>query len=115
MIKQGDIFWLDLGKPTGSEPGFRRPVVVVQGDRFNDSAIKTIVICVITSNLTRADAPGNVMLDRREGGLKKQSVVNVSQLYTVNKSQLTEKIGKLSPMRIFEIIAGIKLVLAPSF
>ncbi len=114
MIKQGDIFWLDLGKPSGSEPGFRRPAVVVQGNRFNDSAIKTIVICVITSNLTRADAPGNVMLQRREGGLKKQSVVNVSQLYTVNKSQLTEKIGKLSPARVVEIVAGIKLVLAPS-
>jgi mRNA interferase MazF len=114
VIKQGDIFWLDLGKPSGSEPGFRRPAVVVQGNRFNDSAIKTIVICVITSNLTRADAPGNVMLQRREGGLKKQSVVNVSQLYTVNKSQLTEKIGKLSPARVVEIVAGIKLVLAPS-
>lgn len=114
MIQQGDIFWLDLGKPSGSEPGFRRPVVVVQGDRFNDSAIKTVVICTITSNVARGAAPGNVTLQRREGGLKKQSVVNVSQLYTINKNQLTEKIGKLSITRVVEIIAGIKLVLAPS-
>ena len=113
MIKQGHIFWLDLSPPKGSEPGYRRPVVVLQSDKFNDSAIRTTVVCAITTNLSRADAPGNVLLEGREGGLKKPSVVNISQIFTVNKIDLTNYIGKLSATRMSEIVAGVKLLINP--
>jgi mRNA interferase MazF len=113
VINQGDLFWLDLGEPSGSGPGYLRPYVVIQNDLFNQSRIHTVVVCVITSNLGRADAPGNVLLDNGEGNLPKQSVVNVSQIYTVDKEELIEKIGTLSPARVRQILDGVRLVSEP--
>ncbi len=100
IVKQGDLFWLDLGEPKSSGPGFRHPFVVVQSDLFNISRIQTVVVCELTSNLKRAEAPGNVLLHKGEGNLKKASVANVSQLYTVDKSALAEKIGALNKARV---------------
>ena len=113
MIQQGDIYWVDLQEPIGSEPGFRHPHVVVQNDVFNCSRIHTVVVCALTSNLQRAEAPGNVLLKPGEANLPKQSVVNVSQIFTVDKRQLGEKIGSLSTLRVREILDGIRLVLEP--
>ena len=113
QIKQGDIFWIELGVPRASEPGYRHPHVVVQNNVFNQSKINTVVVCALTSNLRRAKAPGNVLLRKEEGNLEKESVVNISQIITVNKSDLVEKIGSLSPGRIREIIEGIKLLMEP--
>jgi mRNA interferase MazF len=113
VIKQGDIFWLDIGTPSGSAPGYRHPHVVVQNNLFNQSRINTVVVCALTSNLKRAKAPGNVLLSKGEANLKKASVVNISQMVTVDKSDLAEKIGTLSPHRINQIIEGIKLLIEP--
>ncbi len=107
------MYWLDLGEPGGSGPGFRHPYLVVQSDLFNVSRIQTVVVCELTSNLQRAEAPGNVLLRKDEGGLVRASVVNVSQLYTVDKTDLIERIGALSQDRIGEISAGLKLLLEP--
>ena len=113
VIRQGDIYWVDLQEPIGSEPGFRHPHVVVQNDVFNCSRIHTVVVCALTSNLQWAEAPGNVLLKLGEANLPKQSVVNVSQIFTVDKRQLEEKIGSLSTLRVREILDGIRLVLEP--
>ena len=113
VICQGDIFWVELSSPTSSEPGYRHPHVVIQNDLFNQSRINTVVVCALTSNLKRADAPGNVLLKKGEANLPKKSVVNISQLFTVNKRDLYEKIGALSKDRIFEILQGIKLFMEP--
>ena len=113
VIRQGDIFWVDLGTPSGSAPGYRHPHVVVQNNLFNQSKINTVVVCALTSNLKRAGAPGNVLLAKGEANLKKASVVNISQLVTVDKSDLTEKIGTLSPSRVEQIIDGLKLLIEP--
>jgi len=111
VINQGDAYWVELGEPTGSKPGYKRPVVVVQNNIFNRSRIQTVAVVPLTSNLKRSMAPGNVLLEKGESNLRKQSVVNVSQIFTVDKSQLSEHIGKLSPARIREILDGIKLVI----
>ena len=112
-ISQGDIYWIELDEPEGSEPGFRHPHVIVQNNLFNRSVIKTVLVCPLTSNLKRAGAPGNVLLDKNESGLPKQSVVNISQIFTVDKSHLDEYVGSLSPKRIAEILQGINLALEP--
>ena len=112
-INQGDIYWVRLTAPKGSEPGFRPPHVVVQNNVFNASRIGTVVVCALTSNLNRAQAPGNVTLLKGEANLPKKSVVNISQLLTVDKMDLAEKIGTLSSQRTQEIIEGIKLLLDP--
>ncbi len=111
MISQGDIFWTDLPEPAGAEAGYRRPVVVVQGDALNRSRISTIVCVAVTSNLKWAKAPGNVRLAARESGLPRDSVVNVSQLLTLDRSRLSERAGSVSPPKIDEILSGINLVL----
>ena len=113
VIQQGEVYWIDLGDPTGSAPGYRHPHVVIQNNVFNQSRINTVVVCVITSNLKRAEAPGNVLLEEGEGNLPKPSVVNVSQIFTVDKGDLEEKIGMLSRKRMQEILAGVQLVLEP--
>lgn len=113
VIDQGDVFWIDLGDPSGSEPGYRHPHVVIQNTLFNRSRINTVVVCVLTSNLTRAKAPGNVLLEEGEANLPKQSVVNVSQIFTVDKRSLGEKIGTLSRRRVRQILEGVRLVLEP--
>jgi mRNA interferase MazF len=113
VINQGDIFWIDLGDSSGSEPGYMHPHVVVQNNLFNQSRINTVVVCALTSNLKRAEAPGNVLLTPGEANLPKQSVVNVSQIYTVHKQDLVQKIGTLSSKRVREILDGIHLLLEP--
>ena len=113
VISQGDIYWIDLDEPVGSEPGFRHPHVVIQNNLFNRSRIDTVVICLLTSNLRLAKAPGNVFLEKGEGNLAKQSVVNISQIYTVDKSDLVEWIGALSEKRVRQILDGVRLLTEP--
>jgi mRNA interferase MazF len=113
VINQGDIYWIELDEPEGSEPGYKHPHVIVQNNLFNRSKIKTVLVCPLTTNLKRASAPGNVLLDKKESNLSKESVVNVSQVFTVDKTQLDEFVGTLSSKRITEILNGIKLVLDP--
>ena len=112
-INQGDIYWIDPGEPSGSAPGYRHPFVVVQNNIFNRSSIDTVIVCSITSNLQRAKSPGNIMLIPGEAGLSKQSVINISQIYTVDKKDLGKKIGNLSPERVSKVLDGIKLILEP--
>ena len=109
-IRQGDVFWVDARRPVGSAPGFTRPFVVVQNNLFNRGRINTVLVCALTTNLSRANAPGNVQLYKDEANLPKQSVVVVSQMLTVDKSDLREKIGTLSKRRVDEILEGIKLL-----
>ena len=113
VIKQGDIFWVELEEPSGSEPGYSHPHVVVQNNVFNASKINTILVCALTSNLKRAQAPGNVLLEQNEGNLPKQSVVLVSQIFTIDRSQLGEFIGKLSEHRVRQILEGLYLLTEP--
>jgi mRNA interferase MazF len=113
VISQGDIFWLELGESPGSKPGYRHPHVVVQNDIFNESKINTVVVCALTSNTRLAKMPGNVLLAQSEAKLPKENVVNISQLVTVNKHDLKEKIGSLSRKRVLEITDGLKLLLEP--
>ncbi len=113
MIRQGGLYWIDLDAPEGSEPGYRRPYVVVQNNLFNASRIGTVLVCPLTTNRRRAAAPGNVLLRAGEGDLAYESVVNVSQVFTVNKTDLGEYIGAVSPRRLREILDGIRLVLDP--
>lgn len=113
VIRQGDIFWVDLGTPSGSAPGYRHPHVVVQNNLFNQSRIHTVVACALTSNLNRAKAPGNVLLSKGEANLMKPSVVNISQVATVDKADLVQKIGTLSPSRTRQVIEGVKFLLDP--
>jgi mRNA interferase MazF len=113
-IKQGDIFWIEQDEPLGSEQGYRRPFVVVQNNLFNQSRIQTVVVCALTTNLQRAKAPGNVLLEIGEGGLSKPSVVNISQVFTVDKKYLSEYCGTLSSKKIYQILLGINLLLQPS-
>lgn len=111
MIAQGDIWWAALGAPEGSGPGFRRPVVVVQGDSFNRSRIGTVVCVPLTSNLRWEEAPGNVFLPARATRLSKDSVVNVSQLLTLDREVLDEHVVKLSRRRVEMVLSGIDVVL----
>jgi mRNA interferase MazF len=111
-VRRGEIWWATLGEPQGSEPGFRRPVLIIQSNEFNESAILTSVCAAITSNMRLADAPGNVRVTRRVSGLPHDSVVNVSQLITLDKRMLTENVGRLPAQSLRDVEAGIKLVLA---
>ena len=113
VIQQGDVFWVNLGMPRGSAPGYRHPHVVVQNNLFNASRMSTVVVCSLTSKIRYANAPGNVLLNKGEAKLSKVSVVNVSRVFTVDKADLEEKIGSLSGHRIREILDGIALVLQP--
>ena len=109
-MKRGEIWWASL--PTGSEPGYRRPVLIVQADEFNQSRISTVIAAAITSNIKLADAPGNVSLTKREVGLKRESVINVSQVVTLDKSFLTKRVGRLSDRKLREVEDGLRLVFA---
>jgi len=113
VIKQGDIFWIDLPVPRGSESGYRHPHVVIQNNVFNSSKINTVVVCALTSNVRISSSPGNVTLKRGEANLPKASVVNITQIITINKSEILDQIGTLSKNRINEVINGIKLLLEP--
>lgn len=110
--KKGEIWWADLDGPRGLEPGYRRPVVIIQSDDFNKSKIRTVIVIVISSNLSLAKAPGNIKLGVTKSiGLRKESVINVSQVITLDKSTLTEKVGKLTGSQRQELNEGLKLVL----
>jgi mRNA interferase MazF len=111
VISQGEIWWADLPDPAGSGPGFRRPVIVVQGDPFNRSKIATVLCVTLTSNLKWADAPGNVLFEARLTGLPKDSVANVSQVVALDKSSLTERVGKLPREKSNLVLDGIDIVL----
>ena len=111
VIAQGHVYWADLPEPTGSGPGFRRPVLVVQGDALNRSRIRTVVCIPLTSNLRLVEAPGNVLLPARATGLPKDSVANASQIITLDRELLTEEVGKLSKRQLELILAGIDIVL----
>ena len=111
MIQRGEIWWADLPEPTGSEPGFRRPVLIVQSDDFNRSRIATAIVVVITSNLKLTNAPGNVFLPQTTTGLPKDSVANASQVLTVDKNFLTEKIGDLPSYLLEQVETGLRLVM----
>ena len=111
-MKRGEVWWASLPPAHGSGPGYRRPVLVVQSDAFNASRIQTVVVAVITSNLRLAKAPGNFLLRRRVRGLPKDSVLNVSQLITIDRSFLTEKAAELSARRMTVVEDGIRLVLS---
>ena len=110
-MKRGEVWWAHLGEPVGSGPGYRHPVVVVSTDTFNESRISTVIVVMVTSNLRLAAAPGNVRVAARETGLRKESVVNVSQVLTVDKLILTERIGHLPADRLDEVEAGLRDVM----
>lgn len=109
---RGEIWWARLPVPRVSEQGYRRPVVIIQSDAFNRSNISTVLTAVISSNLRLSEVPGNVHLKRRESRLTKDSVINVSQLLTLDKKYLSEKVGKLSPKRMLELEEGLRIVLS---
>lgn len=111
VINRGDIWWGDLPQPVGSGPGFRRPVLVVQSDRFNHSAINTIVIATISKNTKLANSQGNVLLTSRQSGLPRESVVNVSQLFTIDESLLIEFVFSISDKKMAQIDIGLKKIL----
>ena len=111
VIQQGEVWWADLPEPVGSEPGFRRPVVVVQGDRFNRSRISTAICVPLTSNARLMDSPGNVLLSPRSTGLPRESVANVSLVLAVNKRQLVECVGQIPQRELELIFSGIDTVL----
>lgn len=110
-VSQGDVWWADLPEPTGAGPGFRRPLVIVQGNPLNRSRISTVVCVPLTSNLVWSSAPGNVPLTTRATGLSRDSVANVSQLLTLDRDLLTERVGKLTASKLGEILTGIDIVL----
>ena len=111
VVSRGEVWWADIPAPTGSGPGFRRPVVVVQGDALNRSRLATVVCVPLTSNLRWADAPGNVLLAATVTGLSRDSVANVSQVVTLDKSLLTERVGKLSASKLELLLSGLDVIL----
>jgi mRNA interferase MazF len=112
VIRRGDIWWAELPEPRGSEPGYRRPVLVIQSNDFNRSQIATVLTVILTSNMALAEAPGNVLLTKSATGLAKDSVANVSQVYTIDKLFLKQRAGKVSEARLKVVEAGLKLVMA---
>jgi mRNA interferase MazF len=112
VMNRGEIWWASLGEPEGSGPGYRRPVLIVQSDEFNRSRIGTVIVAALTSNVALAQAPGNILIKARHAGLAKDSVVNVSQVITVDKQCLTEKVKKVEASVMAEVDNGIRLVLA---
>jgi mRNA interferase MazF len=115
VISQGDLFWIDPDASRGSVPGYPHPHVVVQDDVFNRSRVDTVIVCALSTNMKRANEPGNVLLDLGEGNLPKHSVLIVSQLSTVNKSHLGEYIGALSRERVEQVLAGLRFQQASFF
>lgn len=113
VINQGDLFWVNLGEPSGSKSGHRCLNVVIQNNVFNRSHINTILVCVVTPNLKRATAPGNILLDAGEANLSSPHVINISQVLTLTKDQFQEKVGTVSVDRIREILDGVRLITEP--
>lgn len=110
MIR-GEIWWADLGLPLGSEPGFKRPVLIIQENSFNRSRIQTVIVASITSNSALGEAPGNVYLNKEESGLPKDGVINISQISTIDKRRLLEKAGVLTRLTISEVNIGLEMIL----
>jgi len=110
-MRRGEVWWASLRPPTGSSPGYRGPILVIQSNEFNESRIRTVIVAVITSNLRLAEAPGNVLCRKRDSGLPRDSVINVSQVLTVDKSFLTERIGLLPARVLRHVEEGLKLVM----
>jgi mRNA interferase MazF len=111
VIERGEVWWADLGAPDGSEPGYRRPVVIVQSDAFNRSRLRTVIAVVLTTNLRLLEAPGNVLVPAKASGLPRDSVANVSQLITVDRDFLVERIGRLRGQPMKDLEGGLRLVL----
>ena len=111
VVERGQVWWADLGEPTGSEPGFRRPILIVQNDAFNRSRVRTVLAVVLTSNVRLVDAPGHVLIPAKAAGLPKDSVANVSQVITVDRDFLTEPAGRLRGQVLKDIDNGLRLVL----
>ncbi len=111
-MQRGEIWWANLPTPVASEPGYGRPVLIVQSDDFNRSRIRTVIVAVLTTNLRLAEAPGNVLVTTDETGLPQDSVVNVSQLITVDKSFLTQQVSQISSRAMLLVEDGLRLVLA---
>ncbi|VAW82140.1 hypothetical protein MNBD_GAMMA13-1566 [hydrothermal vent metagenome] len=111
VVKKGEVWWASLEEPQGSEPGFRCPVVIISSNDFNKSKIQTVIVAAITSNTRLADAPGNIKLTKKGSGLNRESVVNISQLLTLDKSFLSEKAGKLNTKQNQLLNYGLQLVL----
>ncbi len=111
VVQRGEIWWTDLEEPRGSEPGYRRPLLIVQADAFNRSRIQTVVGVVLTSNMGLVDAPGNVLVPKRASGLPRDSVANVSQVVTVDRELLTVQVGKLPGQVMAAVETGLRLVL----
>lgn len=109
-MTRGEIWWVDLGIPFGSEPGFRRPVLIIQDDAFNESNINTIIVAAISSNLILAEAPGNIFLAKKESNLSKDSIINTSQIVTLDRERFSEPVGKLNLRLMANVEKGIKLV-----
>lgn len=112
VVRRGEIWWAELGAARGSAPALRRPALIIQSDAFNRSAIGTVVVATLTSNLARGDDPGNVILPRAASGLPKASVVNVSQIVTVDRSALVSRVGRLSGHHLARVGEGLRLALA---
>jgi mRNA interferase MazF len=112
VVERGQIWWADLGEPDGSEPGLRRPLLIVQNDAFNRSRLRTTLAVVLTSNLRLLDAPGNVLLSAKASGLPRDSVANVSQVITIDRDFLTERAGSIRGALLGDVDAGLRLVLA---
>ena len=112
VIKRGEIWWAEVPTPQGSEPGYRRPVLIVQSDAYNQTSIETVIVATLTTNLRLGTAPGNVILQRRETRLKSDSVVNVSQLLAVSKRLLSARVGRLSRALMEDVEAGLRRVLS---
>lgn len=111
VVERGQVWWADLGEPAGSEPGFRRPVLIVQSDAFNRSRIRTVLAVILTANLRLVDAPGNVLVPARASGLPRDSVANVSQVVTIDKHFLSELTGRVKGPSLSDVESGLRLVL----
>ena len=111
VVKRGEIWWAALPDPVGSEPGYRRPVLIVQSDEFNRSGIRTVICAAVTSNQNLADAPGNVHLSTRVSGLPKPSVVNVSQIISLDRTRLTERIKGIDTQSMLQVDEGLRLIM----
>ncbi len=111
-MTRGEIWWVDLGIPFGSEPGFKRPVLIIQADSFNDSNIHTVIVVPLTTNLNLSEAPGNVVLSKKETSLSKDSVANVSQIVTLDRERFGKKISNLKAKKLEKLEEGIRLVLS---
>ncbi|MGI8640693.1 MAG: type II toxin-antitoxin system PemK/MazF family toxin [Pyrinomonadaceae bacterium] len=112
VVERGEIWRADLGEPRGSSPGFHRPVVIVQSDFFNQTRINTLVVAIITTNLRLGNMPGNVILSQRASGLDKESVINISQLFTVDRVDLLEFVNALSAKKMEQVDEGLRLILS---